>query len=328
MVADLHPDTANPESAGPAGRPPRLLLIGIALATVYLIWGSTYLGIRVMVEDMPPLVAAGTRFLLAGVLLAGVLSLRGGWRRLRVDRAQLASCALLGMLLPVLGQGMVTVAESGGAPSGLTALLVAGVPLWVLLYRRASGERPARAAVLGAVVGFVGLAGLLIANGGNTGFPFWTVCLVVFATVAWAFGSWYQPRLRLPRDPFVTTVYEMLIGGAVLTAVGLGSGERFEPAMYAAGSWIAWAYLVVFGSVIAFSAYVWLLASAPVSLVATYAYVNPLVALLLGRLILDEAVTAPIVVGGAVVLLAVAIVVKAERPRRPRDAPASEPTVQ
>lgn len=301
-------------------------LIGIALGTVYLVWGSTYLGIGVMVEDMPPLVAAGTRFLAAGVLLGTILSLRGGWRRLRIGRAELWSCALLGLLLPVLGQGMVTVAESGGAPSGLTALLIAAVPLWVLLCRRLSGERPTRAAVTGAAVGFVGLAVLLASNGLIGEFPFWTILLVVFASVAWAFGSWYQSRLRLPRDAFVTAVYEMLIGGALLTAAGLFSGERIEPATYAADSWIAWAYLVVFGSVIAFSAYVWLLHSAPVSLVATYAYVNPLVAVFLGWLVLRESVTVPIVVGGAVVLLAVATVVKAERPGRPAaEPPMTEP---
>jgi drug/metabolite transporter (DMT)-like permease len=293
-----------------------MLLIGIALGTVYLVWGSTYLGIGVMVEDMPPLVAAGTRFLSAGILLGVILAFRGGWRRLRIGRVELWSCALLGLLLPVLGQGMVTVAESGGAPSGLTALLVAAVPLWVLLCRRLSGERPARAAAAGAIVGFVGLAALLASNGLTGDFPFWTIALVAFSSVSWGFGSWYQSRLKLPRDPFVTAVYEMLTGGALLTAAGLLSGERIEPASYAASSWIAWAYLVVFGSVIAFSAYVWLLHSAPVSLVATYAYVNPVVAVFLGWLVLSEAVTLPIAAGGVVVLLAVAVVLRAERPRR------------
>ncbi|MEU6857459.1 EamA family transporter [Glycomyces sp. NPDC046736] len=298
-----------------------MLLIGIALGVVYLVWGSTYLGIGVMVEDMPPLVAAGTRFLAAGILLGAILSLRGGWRRLKVDRVQFWSSALLGLLLPVLGQGAVTAAESGGAPSGLTALLVAAVPLWVLLYRRLSGERPSRAAVAGAAVGFLGLAGLLASNGLTGDFPFWTIALVAFSSVSWAFGSWFQSRLRLPRDPFVTAVYQMLTGGALLTATGLLAGERIEPSTYAASSWIAWTYLVVFGSVVAFSAYVWLLHSAPVSLVATYAYVNPLVAVLLGWLILDEAVTVPIVAGGAAVLLAVAVVLRAERPRPPTTVP-------
>ena len=325
MVTNLRGRTPAFPAAGRADPPPRLLLIGLALGTVYLVWGSTYLGIGVMVEDMPPLVAAGTRFLLAGALLGGFLAFRGGWRRLRVGRAELWSCALLGLLLPVFGQGMVTVAENGGAPSGLTALLIAAVPLWVLVCRRLSGERPARSAVAGAVVGFAGLAALLISNGTSAGFPLWTIGLVVFASMAWAFGSWFQSRLRLPRDPFVTAVYEMLIAGALLTVAGVCAGERIEPATYAASSWIAWAYLVVFGSVVAFSAYVWLLHAAPVSLVATYAYVNPLVAVFLGWLVLNEAVTVPIAVGGAVVLLAVAVVLRAERPGRAPDPPATAP---
>lgn len=323
MVTALQ--TPTPLNPGPAK--PRLLLIGLALGIVYIVWGSTYLGIGIMVEDMPPLVAAGTRFLLAGILLGAFLGFRGGWHRLRVTRAQLLSCALLGLLLPVLGQGMVTMAESGGAPSGLTALLVAAVPLWVLFCRRLSGERPTRAAVAGAVVGFIGLAGLLASNGISGDFPFWTIALVVFATLAWAFGSWYQSRLRLPSDPFVTAVYEMLIGGALLTVVGLAAGERIEPASYAASSWLAWGYLVVFGSVVAFSAYVWLLQAAPVSLVATYAYVNPVVAVFLGWLVLSESVTVPIVIGGAVVLLAVAVVLRAERPGKTSDpTTTTEPT--
>jgi drug/metabolite transporter (DMT)-like permease len=304
---------------GRADAGPRILLIGLALAIVYLVWGSTYLGIVFMVEDMPPLAAAGGRFLVGGLLLGAILVIRGGWRRLRIGRAELWSCAILALLLPVLGQGMVTVAESGGAPSGLAALLVAAVPLWVLLYRRLSGERPAKSAVAGAVVGFAGLAALLASNGLAGDYPFWTVGLVVFSASAWAFGSWAQSRLRLPRDPFVIAVYEMLIGGALLLVAAPLAGERIDPASYSAASWIAWAYLVVFGSVIAFSTYVWLLHSAPVSLVSTYAYVNPVVAVFLGWLVLSEAVTVPIVAGGAVVLLAVAIVIRAERPRREPD---------
>jgi drug/metabolite transporter (DMT)-like permease len=147
---------------------------------------------------------------------------------------------------------------------------------------------------------------------------------VVFSAASWAFGSWLQPRLRMPRDPFVVSVYEMVIGGALMTVVGLVAGERFEPAAYSTRSWAAWTYLVVFGSVVAFSAYVWLLNSVSVSLVATYAYVNPLVAVFLGWLILSEAVTVPIMVGGAIVVAAVAIVVTTERRRSPSSSAAPE----
>lgn len=291
-------------------------MVGVALGIVYLVWGSTYLGIRVMVEDMPPLLGAGARFMVAGALLGAVLAVRSGPSRLAVTGAELLSCGAVGLLLPVLGQGMVTVAEGGGAPSGLTALLIAAVPLWVLALRRLAGERPARATALGAVAGFGGLAFLVVSNGASGDFPLWTMGLVLFASLSWSFGSWSQSRLRMPRDPFVVTVYEMLIGGAVLVAAGLGGGERLEAGTYSAESWAAWAYLVVLGSCVAFSAYVWLLQAAPVSLVATYAYVNPLVAVALGALVLSEAVTVPTAVGGVVIVLAVAAVVRAERPRR------------
>src|SRR5215472_163146 len=292
--------------------PSRRMLIGAALGIVYVVWGSTYLAIRIMVGGMPPLVGAGARFLTAGLLVAVVLVARGGLRRMVVTGRELAGCALIGVLLPVLGQGLVTVGEKGGAPSGITALLIAAVPLWVICYRILSGERPARRTLAGVFLGFGGAAVVIAANGAGGAFRPWTIAVVVLAGLSWAFGSWYQPRLRLPGDPFVVVVYEMLVGGGVLTVLGLASGEGFHPLGYPARSWVAWAYLVVFGSVVAFSAYVWLLQSAAVSL-ATYAYVNPLVAVFLGRLILAEPVTMPTIAGGAVVVAAVAIVVSSER---------------
>lgn len=303
--------------------PARPILIATALGVVYLVWGSTYLAIRVMVDDMPPLMAAGGRYLVGGLLLGGLLMLplrgTGGLKRLRVSRAELAGSALLGLLLPVLGNGVVTVAEQRGAPSGLTALLIAGVPLWVMVYRLASGDRPGRWTVAGVLIGFVGLAFLVLSTGVGGPVPVGATLLIVAASMAWSFGSWVQPRLRLPRDPFVTTVWEMLTGGLFMLVAGTLMGERFAPTSYAAESWWAWGYLVVFGSVVAFSAYVWVVANAPISLVATYAYVNPVVAVILGAVILSEAVTGPIVLGGAIVVVAVALVVGSERrPRRTR----------
>jgi drug/metabolite transporter (DMT)-like permease len=310
-------DRAQTRAPGPPA------LVGVALGIVYIVWGSTYLAIRIMVEDMPPLTSAGIRFLTAGVLVAGVLMARGGPRRLAVSGRQLLSCALIGLLLPVLGQGMVTVGENGGAPSGITALLIAAVPLWVICYRALSGERPGGRTLTGVVVGFGGVAVLIAANGLGGSFPAWTLGVIVLAGLSWAFGSWLQPRLRLPPDPFVLVVYEMLVGGAALTIVGLALGETFDPSAYSGRSWAAWVYLVLFGSVVAFSAYVWLLQSAPVSLVATYAYVNPLVAVLLGWLIVAEPVTTSTLVGGAIVVGSVAVVVRSELTRRRQPDPAT-----
>jgi drug/metabolite transporter (DMT)-like permease len=294
------------------------LLIAIALGIVYVVWGSTYLAIRIMVEDMPPLVGAGSRYLGAFAILWVMLAVRHGLRWLAVTPRQLVCCSLLGLLLPAGGNGLVTVGEHMGAPSGIAALLIAAVPLWVICYRLMSGDRPAARTVSGVLLGFAGLA-FLITSAGITGSVRIGACaIIVFASACWSFGSWIQPRLSLPADPFVTTTYEMLAGGLVLMLSGLLGGERIDVAAYSPRSVIAWAYLVVFGTVLAFSAYVWVLGKAPISLVATYAYVNPVVAVFLGWIVLSEPITLPIIAGGSIVIAAVAIVVSAERHPHPR----------
>jgi drug/metabolite transporter (DMT)-like permease len=299
---------------------PAVGLVFGALAIVYVVWGSTYLGIRIVVEEAPPLTSMGLRYTTAAVLLGALLSLKGGLRRLRLTRRQALGCGFLGLMLPVLGNGMVAVGESLGAPSGVTALLIAIAPLIIVLFRVAEGDRPRGLTLLGVLSGFGGLALLvLIGSSGAQAFPLGAGLLVLFASSCWAFGSYVQPRLPLPRDVFVTTVYEMLFGGLILVSIGLVSGERFT-GDYSARTWTALAYLVVFGSVVAFTSYVWLLANAPISLVATYAYVNPVVAVFLGWLVLSEAVTPAVVIGGGIVVASVALVISAERPRRTRQA--------
>jgi drug/metabolite transporter (DMT)-like permease len=300
----------------------KLGLIVVALAIVYVVWGSTYLSIRVVVEEMPPLLGMGSRFLVAGALLAVVLKLRGV--DLHVSRAQLAGSALLGLMLPFLGNGMVAVGEDHGAPSGVAALLVAAVPIWVTLYRVLSGDRPRPWSVAGVLLGFAGLAWLVLGGRDQGDVPLLGAAFVLAASAFWAFGSWVQPRLTLPGNAFVITVHEMWTGGAMMIGAGLLRGESISPGEYGADTWVAWGYLVVVGSVVAFSAYVWLLANAPIGLVATYAYVNPVVAVFLGWLILSEPVTNAVVVGGLVIVAAVAIVITVERPRNREEAPALE----
>ncbi|MEJ7628798.1 MAG: EamA family transporter [Nocardioidaceae bacterium] len=288
-------------------------LVAVALGIVYVVWGSTYLAIRVVVRDLPPLASASWRYLAAAVLLAGIIVLRRGVRHLAASPTQLAGCAVLGLLLPALGNGVVSVGESMGAPSGIAALIVAAVPLWIIVYRRAAGDRPGRRTVMGVLLGFAGLVGLIAASGAGGQVAVIPCVVIGFATLCWSFGSWSMPRLSLPADPFVTTVYEMAFGGVFLVLFALLHGEDVVPAGGSAQSWWAWAYLVTFGSVVAFSAYVWVLDAAPISLVATYAYVNPVVAVFLGWLILAEPVTLPVVLGGGVALVGVAIVILAAR---------------
>jgi drug/metabolite transporter (DMT)-like permease len=295
------------------GQPPAAWLVGLALGIVYVVWGSTYLAIRVVVEDLPPLASASWRYFVAAVLLGAVLAARSGIGRLRVARRELLGCAALGLLLPALGNGLVSVGEHEGAPSGVAALLVAAVPLWVIVYRRLSGDRPSRRTTYGVLLGFGGLVLLITSQGLGGDVRIGASLVIMCATVFWSFGSWSTARLPLPADAFVLTVYEMLFGSAWLMVLASLRGEHVLPVSAPLDAWLAWAYLVTFGSVVAFTAYVWVLSVAPISLVATYAYVNPVVAVFLGWLILSEAVTLPIIIGGAIVVGAVAIVVSAER---------------
>jgi len=282
---------------------------------VYVVWGSTYLAIRVVVETMPPLLSAGVRFLVAAAILAAVVAARKGPGALRVDRRALLAAALVGTLLLAGGNGGVTLAEQW-IPSSLAALLVAAVPLWVVLLRTGNGDSPGRRSVLGVLLGFAGLSVLLRPGGGN-GMVLVGSLVVLVASASWAVGSYWSSRLPLPRDPFVATVWEVASGGVVLLVAGLVRGEAsgLDLGAVSTRSWLALAYLVVFGSLVAFTAYVWLLQNAPISLVATYAYVNPVIAVILGALLLAEPVTAAIVVGGAIVVAGVAVVVSTERPR-------------
>ncbi|HEX5562229.1 MAG TPA: EamA family transporter [Nocardioidaceae bacterium] len=308
---------ARPRRPAPATTAaPAFGLVLAALGIVYVVWGSTYLGIRIVVEQAPPLTSMGVRYLAAAVLLGGLLSTRGGVRRLSLTRRQALGTAFLGLMLPMMGNGMVSVGENLGAPSGVTALLIAVAPLIIVVFRTVEGDRPRALTLLGVLIGFVGLAVLVLDGSVSGGFPVGAALLVMFASTCWALGSYLQPRLWLPRDVFVTTVYEMAFGGVYLLLVGRLSGEAFTASTYSLRTWSALGYLVVFGSVVAFTSFVWLVANAPISFVATYAYVNPVVAVFLGWLVLGEPVTVPVLLGGGIVVAAVAVVIGAERPRR------------
>jgi drug/metabolite transporter (DMT)-like permease len=301
--------------------------IWAALATVYVVWGSTYLAIRVVVQaGIPPLLGMGTRFLAAAVILLGFLAGRGGLRALKITRRELAAAAVVGALLLLGGNGLVAIAEKT-VPSGLAALIVGAVPLWFVLLRVAGGERPGGLTWLGVLVGFAGVAAISLPRGGIEGVQAWGILVVLAATLCWAFGSYLSPRLRLPRGAMLATAYEMLAGGAIMTAVGLAVGEPSDlnAAVVPAEGWVALAYLVLVGSILGYTAYIFALGNAPLSVVGTYAYVNPVVAVVLGALILDEPVTAVVLGGGLLVVGGVALVLRGER--APVAADESDPRV-
>ena len=303
---------SSPQAGAVAAAAPAWL-VWTALWIVYLVWGSTYLAIRVMVETVPPLLGAGVRFAVAGAVMLAVLAVR---RSVRPTRAQVLSALFVGMLLPG-ANAVVSVAEQE-VPSAMAALLIASVPLWVLLMRRAAGEPVSRAGIGAVLVGFAGVALLLMPGEQSGDATLLGLGAVVVAAVMWASGSFASPRIRLPGDPLVSTAWQMLLGGVVIVAVGLALGEAGEVDVgtFSTRSLIALAYLIVFGSWLAYTAYAWLLQNAPISKVSTYAYVNPVVAIVLGFLILDEVITPITLVGAAIIVVSVALVVRIENARR------------
>jgi drug/metabolite transporter (DMT)-like permease len=295
----------------------------VALLTVYLVWGSTYLAIRYTVAGLPPLLAMGVRFLLAGALIAAAIRLFRGRSAFRMTRREATTAALCGLFLLVGGNGLVAVAEQD-VDSGLAALLIAATPLWVVVLRALLKDRPSAATLLGLLLGMAGVVVLLL-PGVSGAAPLGPLLLVCLSSFLWSCGTVLATRRPMPADPFVSTVVEMAVGGAAMVVLGSMGGEwsRLDLGGVGSASWIAFVYLVVVGSLAGYSAYVWLLARAPLSLATTYAYVNPAVAVALGALFLDEPLTASVLIGGAVIIVAVAVVISAEsRRRRPAQADA------
>ena len=268
---------------------------------------------------MPPLLAMGIRFLIAGLLLASMVSLRQGVVELRIPRAELSSSLLMGFLLLGFGIGTVSIAQAY-VPSGIVALIIAALPLWIAIFRTISGERLAKVSWLGLIIGFAGVA-LLLKPGSITPVSyiensklFLFMLLVLLGNVGWALGTFLAPKFALPKNTLVFTAYEMLAGGISLTLAGFVKGESISDFLDATSwSWFWFVYLIIFGSIAAYTAYLWLVANAPVSLTATYAYVNPIIAVALGSLFLDELITSAYAIGGLIILVGVILVVSVER---------------
>ena len=289
---------------------PRQTLLIVAFATVYIVWGSTYLAIRVAVETLPPFLLAAARFLVAGSMMFAWLCLRGV---ARPSKNQWRHAAIAGVLMLLGGNGLVVWAEQT-VSSSLAALLVALTPVWFALldWLRPGGKRPAAYIWAGILVGFVGVT-LLVSGHDSSGvsatqYP-WGVAALVVAGFSWAAGSLWSRYNAKPESPWMNAALQMICGGVALLALSLFHGEpaHFHFAQASAQSWWSLLYLVVFGSWIGFSAYVWLLKASTPARVATYAYVNPVIAVLLGRLLLHEPLGQRALWAAAIILAGVII---------------------
>jgi drug/metabolite transporter (DMT)-like permease len=304
----------------PTARPSTAAIVG-ALLIVYVVWGSTYLAIAIMVETLPPLLAAGFRYATAGLIMFGAVM---AYRRFRppADPAERPTAAhwrstlIIGTLLLLGGNGGVVLAELR-IPSGLAAVLVATVPIWLAVFEAIlTRRRPSLLVVGGLVAGIVGVGVLLVPVNGLEDIDPIGVVLVVGGTTCWAAGSLYARRAPLPRSGLMATGMEMIGGGMALAVGGILLGEpgRIAVESFSTRSLLAVAYLIVFGSIVAFTAYTWLLANTSVSVIGTYAYVNPIVAVGLGAVLLSEPITLRTVIATVIILGAVVAMVSG-RPR-------------
>ncbi|MGY0541445.1 EamA family transporter [Nocardioides sp. YJ-D4] len=286
--------------------------IVVCLGLVWVIWGSIYLAIRLVINEVDPFQAMAQRFLVAGLLLAAIVALRVGPRALLVTPAQLRSLVLTGVLLLGLGNGLQALAQRHGLPSGIAALVVASVPMWAVVLRLVLGDRPAPATLAGVGLGLVGLVLLILLGRGAGGpMPLVGLMLCLGASLAWIVGSHLQGVVDLPRDTFVIATYQQFVAGASSALLAATTGERFS-IDYSVHGWLALAYLVVACSVVGFVAYSWLLTHVPLSLTSTHSYVNPVVAVLLGWAVLGEPIGLPVLVGGGLVVGSVFLMVWGE----------------
>jgi drug/metabolite transporter (DMT)-like permease len=299
-------------------------LVLVAFAAVYVVWGSTYLAIRIGVESFPPLILAGLRHVVVGILLYPIFRYKTG---IRPNAIHWRTAIVAGALLLFVGNGGVSWAEQT-VPSGITALLVATVSLWLVVvdWLRPGGVRPVPRVTMGLLMGFAGMA-LLVGPahlGGSERVDPWGAAVLVVASLAWACGSIYSKHGGMPSSPMLGVAMQSFAGGVILLIVALITGEFRELHVGAISvrSWLALVYLIVFGSGIGFSAYIYIIHKSTAARVSTYAFVNPVVALFLGWLIAGETITLRTVIAAAVILTAVILVITAPHPT---SAPATAP---
>jgi drug/metabolite transporter (DMT)-like permease len=285
--------------------------VWIALLALYIVWGSTYLAIRFAVETIPPFLHASLRFLISGAILYI-------WRRAAGDPApslgNWKSTAIVGTALLLGGNGLVGWAEQT-VPSGIAALMITTSPFWLVLFEamRAGGTRPSWQAILGLIIGFIGvfiLVGPSEITGVEGGFDTFGIILLLLAPLFWSMGSIYARGANMPKSTLLSTGMQMLTGAVALFIASLVKGELsgFNIGLVSLRSWLGLLYLITFGSLIGFVSYGWLLHNAPVSLLSTYAYVNPVVAVLLGSLFADELLNGRIVIAAAIIIGSVVLI--------------------
>jgi drug/metabolite transporter (DMT)-like permease len=290
---------------------------------LYFVWGSTYLAIKVAIDSIPPLLMAAVRFILAGGLLLAWALPRGRRESDRLGHRQWLAATIVGGALLLGGNGGVVLAEERGVPTGIVALIVATVPLWMAVMDRvATRTRLPTVAVAGLVAGFAGL--VLLVGRTDGAIDLVGLGYVMMASFLWAAGSVYARRSALPKRTFVASGMELLCGGVLLAVAGVAAGElsKAHPSRITMDSLLALGYLILVGSIVAYSAYVWLLGNAPLRLAGTYAYVNPVVAVLLGWAVLSEPITGRTLIASAIILIGVALIVTA----RPAAEPVAPPS--
>ena len=295
----------------PTAKKPLGARVVLALMCVYLFWGGTYLGMKFAIETIPPFLMAGLRFSLAGWVLYAVVRLRGEPRPALVE---MRNAGIAGALMLVCGNGVVAMAEQT-VPSSIASLLIATTPLWITgITAVLERKKPGLGSVAGIVMGLAGVA-VLVWNPGSSGAhgaSLWGIVAIIVASVAWSSGTVVSRRARMPKAPLLATAIQMIVGGALLLVVAAVHGDfvGFSFAQVSRNSWIAMGYLIIFGSMLGYTAYVWLFRNTEPSIAATYAYVNPVVAMLVGWLLAGEQLGANALIAAVIIIASVVVITR------------------
>ena len=292
--------------------------VALGLGTMYIAWGTTYIGIAFAIETMPPLMSMAFRFLAASSALFLFIGLRSGWAALKLTRKQFVNSIFLGTLMLGMGLGTMSLGEKV-VPIGVASLIVAAMPIWTALFRTLDKDRPKLMSLIGSVVGLIGIAIIMLPghtqarpDSDDANVTFW-MFIILLGNLCWSLGSFLAPKIQTPSNLLLLSAYEMAGAAVSLFVAGLIHGEQVSGfATASARSWAGWVYLVTVGSLLGYTVYTWVLENASITLVSTYAYVNPVVAVALAILIFSEKVTLNIFIGGLIVIVSVALVVAVE----------------